>query len=303
MLDISGKISTLRTARARAIVEMSEESALKIVNYDVPKGNVFEMAKAGEIIGAKKTAELMIFCHNIPIEWVDADIQVNGRRVVIVVTVKTTAKTGCEMEAITAASSAALTVYDMLKPIDEKIEIVSVTLLEKSGGKSDFVEKIPEGLKAGVLVISDSVSAGKKEDTAGQNILKKLREIGIYDVEYQIVPDEIEDIRNCVDGWCQSGYKLVLTTGGTGLSPRDITPEAVRPLIEKEVPGIMETARGYGQERTPYSMLSRGIAGLRGKTLIITLPGSSRGAKESMDGLFPYVLHLFKMLEGGRHKG
>lgn len=301
MLDVSDKIRTRRTARARAVVEMSEESALRIVNDEVPKGNVLEMAKAGAIIGAKKTADLMIFCHNIPIEWVATDIQIDGGRIVIEVTVKTTAKTGCEMEALSAASSAALTVYDMLKPIDKNIEIHSITLLEKSGGKSDFVNKIPKGLKAGVLVISDSVSAGKKEDRAGQSILKKLREIGIDDAEYRTVPDEIEDVRKCVEEWCQSGFGLVLTTGGTGLSPRDTTPEAVGVLIDTEIPGIMEAARSYGQERTPYSMLSRGIAGLKGNTLIITLPGSTSGAKESMDALFPYLIHIYKIMRGKRH--
>lgn len=301
MLDISDKIRSRRTSRARATVEMSEESAGMILNDEVPKGNVIEMARAAAIIAAKKTPELMIFCHDIPIEWVDVDIQIEGGRVVIEVLVKTTAKTGCEMEALCAASNAALTVYDMLKPIDKNIEVVSITLVGKSGGKSDFVETIPEGLKAGVLVISDSVSAGEREDTSGQSILRKLREIGIDGADYKIVPDEIVDIRACVDGWCGQGYALVLTTGGTGLSPRDVTREAVGSLIEREIPGIMEAARSFGQERTPYSMLSRGIAGLRGDTLIVTLPGSSRGAEETMNALFPYLIHIYETMQGKRH--
>jgi molybdenum cofactor synthesis domain-containing protein len=181
------------------------------------------------------------------------------------------------------------------------MEILSVKLLEKSGGKSQFREKVPGGFKAGVLVISDSVSQGKKKDTAGENILQKLKEVGIDGAEYKIVPDESEDIKNSVCEWCESGYHLVITTGGTGLSPRDNTPEAIHPLIEKEIPGIMEAARNYGQHRTPYSMLSRGLAGLRGKTLILTLPGSSKGAAESMNALFPYVIHLYKMMDGGKH--
>jgi molybdenum cofactor synthesis domain-containing protein len=94
---------------------------------------------------------------------------------------------------------------------------------------------------------------------------------------------------------------LILFTGGTGLSPRDVTPDAIRPLIEREVPGIMEVARDYGQQRTPYAMLSRGIAGFVGETLIMTLPGSPRGAEESMDAVFPYILHVFRVREGVRH--
>jgi len=232
---------------------------------------------------------------------VGTEVRIDDSSIIIEVTVKTVYQTGCEMEALTGASCAALTVYDMLKPIDKNIEISSIKLLEKKGGKSDFREEIPQGLKSGVLVISDSVHAGKKEDRSGKNILRKLNEIGVPDPEYKIVPDMVEDIRKEIMDWCDNGFRLIITTGGTGLSPRDRTPEAILPLIETEIPGIMEAARNYGQERTPHSMLSRGAAGLIGQTLVIALPGSSKGAQESMDAIFPYVIHLFKMMKGGKH--
>jgi molybdenum cofactor synthesis domain-containing protein len=148
-----------------------------------------------------------------------------------------------------------------------------------------------------VLVISDGVSSGKKVDKGGVEVVERLRKLGVECSGTVVVPDEPEQIAAQVKAWAKEGIDLILTTGGTGLSPRDRTPETLAPILDREVPGIMEAARSYGQERMPWAMMSRGIAGMIGRTLVITLPGSTRGAQETMDALFPFVLHVVKVQE------
>jgi molybdenum cofactor synthesis domain-containing protein len=185
----------------------------------------------------------------------------------------------------------------MLKPHTQELEIRAVKLVEKRGGKSDWRDELKPPVKAYVIVLSDSVAAGVKEDRAGKAVISVLeQEPSVELAGYDVLPDDPERLKALVEKLISNGVDLILTVGGTGLAPTDLTVEALKPMIEREVPGIMEAARAYGQRRTPYAMLSRGIAGMIKNTLILTLPGSSRGAKETMDALFPAVLHLFSVL-------
>lgn len=302
MKDISGKIDTLRIARARGKVKAGAETIQLVESGSVAKGNVLEMARTAGIMAAKKTPELIPLCHLLPIDTVTVDFDISENEIVVEASVKAIWKTGVEMEALTAVSVACLTIYDMLKPHDKGLEISGVKLIEKRGGKTDFRETYKEPLKIAVLVLSDSVAAGKKEDRSGKIIVDKLKDLPVDVVIYEILPDEIDVIKKRLLELADNGsIDLILTTGGTGLSPRDVTVEATVEIIEREVPGISEAVRSHGFRRTPYAMLSRGVAGVRGETIIINLPGSSRGAAESMDALFPWVLHSFHILRSGGH--
>jgi len=157
------------------------------------------------------------------------------------------------------------------------------------------------GLNSAVIVCSDTISAGQKEDKAGKAIIEKLQSHKVDNLHYTIIPDEVEEIQKLITSYCDEHIDLIFVTGGTGLSSRDVTPEALEPLIERRIPGIEEAIRSYGQNRTPYAMLSRSIVGFRGKSLILGLPGSTKGASESMDAIFPSVLHVFKIAGGGGH--
>jgi cyclic pyranopterin monophosphate synthase len=302
MTNITHKQNSLRKAVATATVTVSKQETIDAIqNNTVPKGNVFEFARAAGLLAIKKTSDLIPDCHPLPVEFAAITYNIENLSLIISVEVHTVYKTGVEVEAMHGASLTALTIYDMLKPIDKSVEISSIKLLEKKGGKTDYNNQLSKPLKTAVIVCSDSIAAGGKQDFAGKAIIQKLQHISIAVDEYSIIPDETAMIQAKAKKLCETGFDLVLFTGGTGLSPRDVTPEAIKPLLDREVPGIMEAARSYGQNRMPYAMLSRGIAGFMKNTLILTLPGSTKGAAETMDALFPAVLHIFKVAEGMRH--
>jgi molybdenum cofactor biosynthesis protein MoaC len=268
----------------------------------IPKGNPLEVAKVAAIQGAKNTSQIIPYCHPLPIDFVGVEFTIGKADIVVTVEVKAIYKTGVEMEALTGASVAVLTLYDMMKMLDDEMEILGVKLLSKKGGKSDFAKLGDMKLRAAVLVMSDSVSAGTKEDTSGKIIVERLKELNIDVADYAIIPDNSKQIEEKLLHYVDSlKLDLVVATGGTGLGPRDATPEAVKKIIEREIPGIAEAARVFGQARTPLAMLSRSIAGVRGKTVIVSLPGSKNGVTESLDALFPAVLHVFNMLQGEGH--
>ena len=304
MINITSKLKTHRVAIAQAILKVSRQETIDaIINKQVPKGDVFEASRIAGLFGVKRTSDMIPDCHPLPIEFSEIRHRIDDLEIYIEVEVHTIYKTGVEVEAMHGASVVALTMYDMLKPIDKSIEISSIRLLKKKGGKSQYNETLERELKAAVIVCSDSISAGKKEDLAGKAIMEKLKKLQVNIAEYVIIPDEVKGIQEKVQKFYDEKADLILITGGTGLSKRDVTPEAVRPMLDREIPGIAEAARSYGMEHMPYAMLSRSLAGLKGRTLILALPGSTRGAQESMDALFPYLLHLFRVMDMEPHEG
>ena len=151
-------------------------------------------------------------------------------------------------------------------------------------------------MKAAVLTVSDGVHAGEREDTSGDVLENLLREDG-FAVSRRVVPDEQDAIAAAIDELCRDAA-LVLTTGGTGFAPRDVTPEATRPRLERDAPGIAEAIRADARARTPHALLSRGVAGLVGGTLVVNLPGSTGGCRDGYAVLRAAVRHGLELAAG-----
>ena len=147
-------------------------------------------------------------------------------------------------------------------------------------------------MRAAILTVSDRSHSGVRADLSGPALAKFLTERGFTVAATRIVPDDAKEISARLIEWADSGsIDLILTTGGTGASPRDITPEATRPVLEREIPGIPEVMRAVSMAKTPYAMLARGLAGIRGSALILNLPGSPKGAIENLEAVWVAIPH------------
>jgi molybdenum cofactor biosynthesis protein MoaC len=316
MRDITHKTSTLRIALATGIVYCSQATPDLIRNGQLPKGNLFDVARAAGFVGAKSTPLLLPHCHPVAIDAMDIQFEfldmakheavfgegIRGRTgIVITGEAKSIGRTGIEMEMLTAVSVAALEIYDMLKPVDANLEIGNIRLLEKKGGKSDRKKYFNLPPVCAVLVCSDSTAQGKREDSSGKLIKDMLEAANAQVKYYEILPDEKDLIQQKIRQWVAEDVHFIFTTGGTGLGPRDNTVSAVKEILERDADGIAEAMRAFGQARTPLAMMSRGVAGSIGETLILTLPGSSDGARESLEAILPAVFHARKMMKGGGH--
>jgi cyclic pyranopterin monophosphate synthase len=316
MRDISHKTVTLRTARAVGVVFCSDATVELIRNGQLPKGNLFDVARAAGFLGAKHTPQLLPHCHPVTIDGMELDFQflesaahgelfgetVAARSgIVILGEAHSIGRTGIEMEVLTGVTVAALEIYDMLKPVDKQLEIGHIRLLEKKGGKSDRERYFATPPDCAVLVCSDSTAQGKREDKSGKLIRDMLTGVNANVKYYAVVPDEKAAIQEQIRRWVSEDIPFIFTTGGTGLGPRDNTVGAVQELLERDADGIAEAMRVYGQQRTPMAMMSRGVAGSIGQTLVVTLPGSSDGARESLEAILPAVFHARKMMKGGGH--
>ena len=309
MVDVGDKPVTSRRAVAGAVVRFDPAVLATLIDAGGPKGDAFVTARLAGIGAAKRTADLIPLCHPLPLDRVDVELTPDRDAGIVTIRAeaRVTARTGVEMEALTAASVAALTLYDMAKALQRDIVIERIELLEKSGGRSgeyarDAAAPEPAAHEAVVVTCSNRSAAGEREDASGPALVDRLRDAG-FDVapEPIVVRDDEAEIADLLSRLADAGHRLILTTGGTGLTPTDVTPAATRRVIDREAPGLAELMRSVGIASTPMAALSRAVVGTRGATLIANLPGSPKGATESLDALLPVLRHALEQLAGGDH--
>ncbi|CAM0714519.1 bifunctional molybdenum cofactor biosynthesis protein MoaC/MoaB [Acinetobacter baumannii] len=304
MKNVGMKPESYRVAEAQVILYAPPHCIELLRQGNTEKGDALKTARVAGILAAKRTDELIPLCHPLPIYRADVEYELEHDFVKIIAVVETIGPTGVEMEALTAASLAGLTIYDMLKPHCEPEELWmdQCKLLKKKGGKSHFKRVLRQPVSAAVIVLSDTVAAGRKPDTAGKSVVETLTEAGFDPIHYQILPDEADDLKELVLELTKS-YACIMTVGGTGIGKRDITVDTLEPLLERKLDGLMEAARSFGQKRTPYAAMSRGVAGFIDRSLVVTLPGSRGGASESMAAILPALVHIFDVCRDLPHPG
>jgi len=321
MADVRRKRVTARRAVAIGELNAGPAAFAQIVERRLPKGDAMVMAEIAGLQGAKNASQLMPLCHPLPLEYIDVRCEpITERHAVrVYCEVATFARTGVEMEALAGASAALLTLYDLTKPVEPALSIGGVRLLFKEGGKKGLwlhpdgmsdaerdhykprgVTKL-DNVSAAVITLSDRASRGEYSDASGPLLVERLRELGANVSDVELHPDEPGPLAERLRALAEQGVQLVLCTGGTGLGPRDRTPEALAIVADRHIDGIGELFRSESSQHTPLAWLSRAQAVLIDTTLVIALPGSAKAVAQGMDILAPILAHALSMAAGGGH--
>jgi cyclic pyranopterin monophosphate synthase len=322
MADIRSKRPTRRRAVAVGEIDVGAKVFPLIVERRLPKGDALAMAEMAGLQGTKLASLLMPLCHPLTLEMVRLRTRPVPERNTIRVycEVATEARTGVEMEALAGVNAALLTLYDLSKPVEPALAIGAVRLLFKEGGKRGLwrhpdgmdAEELAhyrpsgpqrlDGVRAAVVTLSDRASSGEYQDRSGPVLVEGLRSLGAELAPAEVLSDDPAPLAARLRDLAGEGVALVLCTGGTGLGPRDHTPEALAALGGRDVPGLAEMFRMHSSFHTPLAWLSRARAVQLDDCLVLALPGSPRAVAQAFDILAPVLAHALSMVAGEDHR-
>jgi len=321
MADVRDKRVTRRRAVAVGELLAGPVAYPLIVERRLPKGDALLMAEVAGLQGAKMASALMPLCHPLPLELVRVHCAPVPEREAIRVWCEcaSEARTGVEMEALAGVNAALLTVYDLTKPVEPALEVGAIRLLFKEGGKRGLwvhpqgmseeerarYQPRParqlQGARCAVITLSDRASSGHYPDRSGPTLVEGLRALGGSTPAAEVLPDGVEPLATRLSELQADGVRLCLCTGGTGLGPRDLTPEALVSLGGRRVDGLAQMVRGLSAQHTPLAWLSRAEVVQVGPMLVFALPGSPRAAGQCLDILAPVLAHALAMMDDGEH--
>lgn len=312
MVDVGGKAVTRRKAIASGALRMSKKAYRLLETGKLPKGDPLPAAEVAGILAAKRTPDTIPLCHPVGLTSVGLSFMLDPKLPGVRARCEAVAeaKTGVEMEALSGVSAALLAVYDVVKQVEPALTVEQIRLDVKEGGKSglwrhpdaaaeaDVPERQEIGYRAAVVTVSDRCAAGKAEDKSGPLLSDGLTKLGFAVGASVVIPDERLKISDTIKRFAKTADAVILT-GGTGLSPRDVTPEAVADACDRLIPGFGEELRGAGRVAT--AALSRSTAGQLGKCVVVALPGSTGGVRDGLKVLGELLAHAIHVGRGGDH--
>ncbi|MHA6247364.1 molybdenum cofactor synthesis domain-containing protein [Pontibacter sp. CAU 1760] len=311
MHDLTHSSTKLHEAHARGILFCGAPTQQSLQAQACTVAGMFGMARAAGFLGAKASPQLLPSTHTpaldgleLTFEWLDAaqhasmfpETVLQRSGIVVTGQAKSIGRAGIDMQILTAVTVAILELYNSLRVQDAQLEIGQVRLLDLPAQRHRKGKYFATPPICAVLSCSDEKAAGRRPDTSGLLARQLLEEAGAHVAHYTLLPDDRRQLQQQIKAWVHEGVGFIFTTGGTGLGPQHTAVAAVEELLDKRADGIVAAMRSHGQERSPLAMMSQGVAGVIGSTLVVTLPGSSNGVRESLEAILPAVFQARNMV-------